>query len=240
MAEYNGPNRSDIIDTPLLAKFFYNLDTLVSKKTKIYVLGGTALTLLGIRKEGSRDVDIVCEEHFHEVNAALGTIKNNMRSGKIFIPIMRNKKEVKRFYFPKDAIIQLFGMNITENMRLPEDFDKFAHKLKVIGWVMPEEGKIKMVSCNELFGNITIYTLGLADIFCSKVFAFRERDREDIKAMIEKRGLYFRWHKKFILGRFQDFWKTNKHVSEDMKRGAIATYNAFQEEYPNHLLQLIL
>jgi len=240
MSQYLGPKRSDLIDAPLLSRFFSTLDSLVNRKVKVYVLGGTALTLVGLRKEGSRDIDISCDDDFNAISESVNKVMASFRAARIFIPITQSGKEVRNYYFPKDAIVQIFGTDLTENKRLPEDFHKFAHRLKTIEWVMPEGGVVKSMSCDDLFNHISIYTLGFADIFCSKIFGLRERDRNDLVFMIEHRGLYFRWHKKFILKRFQEFWKANRNTSEDIKKGAIRTYNWFQEKYPNHLLTLKL
>lgn len=240
MAVYEGPQRDDIIDAPLLSRFFFNLDHLIDGKIKVYVLGGTALTLLGLRKEGSGDIDISCNDNSSVLNDALDIVRRNIRAGKIFIPITKGKKEVKAYPFPRDAIVQVFGTSLTEGKRLPEDFTRYAHKVKNIEWVIPEGGIIRSLRCDEVFGHIEIHTLGFADIFCSKVFGLRERDRNDITFMIKNKGLYFRWHKKFILHRFQQFWKANKGTSESIKRGAVQTYNAFQQSFPDHLLTLKL
>lgn len=135
---YDGPQKNTI-DRPLLSKILYHLDTLVPHDTKVCLIGGSALTLLGVREHGSEDVDIICLNHDGRFQGTVHHINQAISDGKIYIDVT-DKGVVKQHYpVGRSALVQNFGMNLP-SANLPSDFDRKAHHIRKIEWVFPEGG----------------------------------------------------------------------------------------------------
>jgi len=126
----------------------------VESPLHMYALGGTALTIRGI-KQSTRDIDINFENKQQYTYAT-----------KIFSQVGFIQSSTLRWITQEGLAIDVFfGENILGTQLLND--------------------ALKKAKKEQVFGNITLYTLAFEDIIISKLARGDERDFDDIKAIFE-------------------------------------------------------
>lgn len=238
------PINSNEIDAAMLSRTFYDLDKHLNNVEAICAIGGTALMLMGL-KRASLDIDIIPLGNSSDINNALKYVYENIAKGQIFIPITENKKEVKRYVISKNLIIQTFTRKLPlqkqgEYLILPSDFEQYIHEVKTVRWILPEGGKEIRISTKKIFSNTRLFTLGINDLICTKIFSPRQKDVEDIYALLKHIPLsqrYFVNNKKKLLERFQEYIKFNESNIKVIVTG-INFYNKLVSDPKINLLDL--
>jgi len=229
---YDGPEDEDRIDAPMLSKVLYFMNTTLPKRTKICLLGGSALTYLGVRTSGSEDVDFLPLNHESDISESLRTVNAHLEKRHLYIEVQDeygNPK--KRYSLPEKAHIQNLGYNLT-SVRLPKAFSERAHKMKKIPWVMPQGGEEINIPTRKIFTRIELYTPDLLDMFMVKLFAGREKDKKDLHALlgsIPKTKRFYTRYAKELRGRMYEYLECNPARKESKR--AIELYKYFQREH---------
>ena len=85
---YKGP-APKTIDGPFLSRILYYINSQMPKHSKICLLGGSALTYLGLRKAGSEDVDVLAINNGGDLNEAMSKVNRLIAERKVFIEITK-------------------------------------------------------------------------------------------------------------------------------------------------------
>lgn len=241
---YSGPVKPGMIDAPLLSKILWDLGSHLHSNTSICLIGGSALTVLGIRKAGSEDVDFIALDTHDDFESSMGAVAGSIRNGHLGVTITHDGKTVKQFLIHKDTIIQVFGTEMSisrnENLSLPKDFTKYIHKVKKLKWVFPEGGREGYLSSDDILSNLTVYTLGLHDLLCTKIFSPREKDIRDLQTLFREIPLsmkFFSLRKKVLAERFVAFVKENAEKKSLVTNG-IVHYEFFRKNNPRLIEKL--
>ncbi|MBN1275194.1 hypothetical protein JXA12_02790 [Candidatus Woesearchaeota archaeon] len=212
---YEGPKKNTI-DEPMLSRIIWKLTPFVPVHTDLCLIGGSALTVLGMREYGSEDVDIICLNRDGRFQGIPKEINRKIANGEVAIEILKDGKVDQRITLSPNATVQNFGLNLP-SANLPQDFAERAHKIKRIKWAMPD-GHVKHLHTRKLFGSrITLYTPCPADLFCTKLFTGRDKDKHDLLNMIEKdhsTSRYFRRYSHELPARFKEYAALNETRAE--------------------------
>jgi hypothetical protein len=214
------------IDAPMLSKLLWHINSYLRKKVKFCFIGGTALTLLNIRESGSEDIDILLIEESQEIVDALKDTLSDIT--KISIDVNGIKYPV-----PKNIHVHFFSnyeLSLSEGLgrlKLPADTIAFMHRIKLLKWVMPENGSVIKIKAAKICPKMEIFTLGIYDLFCTKIFFPREKDKADVLMQLENLPLtmrLFSWRRNELLRRFKNFISANKDNPKLIDNG-IKFYN---------------
>ena len=151
---------------------FNDIGRALSKKLFVYSIGGTAMMLRGLKDE-TLDIDLVFDKE---------------RDRKLFIEILEEKG------FKKDdkRVIETYGLkkNTPAMLRLESSafvFDLFLNK--IISSVFSEGMKKRATQIHEFGDNLVIKVADPNDILIMKSVTGREKDNDDIIAIINDNKL---------------------------------------------------
>lgn len=240
---YTHPANNEI-DSAMLSKILHDLNYHLNTQVGICAIGGTALMLLDLKK-GSLDIDIIPLTHSAEIKKAIEYTISNVKEGKIYIPITENRKEVKKFFVSRNLVIQTFARKLPLEkygtfLNLPNDFQQFMHEIKTIRWILPEGGREVRMSTRKLLDNIQLYSLGIYDIICTKIFMPRQKDVEDIQSLLNTIPISMRFlgsRKKQLMERFLQYVYANQSNKRVVITG-INFYNNLVRKSKTKLLPL--
>lgn len=235
----NGLDIVTRIDMPMLARFINAMTIYLQDNVKLCFIGGSAMTLLGLKNQGSEDIDILLINRTSEIEHAINQVVRNWKHVTIQI---QHEQKTRSYVFNPHTEIQTFShgrlsMRSMGYLRLPSDFEKYMKRIHVVEWVMPNNGHIKNVSVNKVFRHIHVYTLGLHDLVCTKIFNPREKDQADLGVIFHELPVsmrFFSWKRKELVNRFMDFVRANQHNKELVRTG-INQYNTIRKLYGAYL-----
>lgn len=219
------------IDGPMLSKILYFMSTRLPHGTKLCLLGGSALTFLGVRTSGSEDVDFLPLNNESDISDAIRYINDSLSRKKISIEIHEYGIPQKIYSLTDEAFVQNLGTTLP-SAHLPHDFGSRTHKIKKIPWVMPEGGKEVSFPTHKLLKHVEIYTPNLLDMFLVKLFASRKKDQEDLRLLLDeipKTKRYYKRYAKELHERLFDFLEKNRKRVESKR--AITLYINLQKKY---------
>ena len=102
------------------------------------------------------------------------------------------------------------------------------------------KGIIKNEPVSIIFSHLKLFSLNMFDIFFTKLFMPREKDKQDIINMLENFPIsmrLFHWHKNNLIDIFKEYIISNHNQPELLLTG-INFYKYLQERYPGLLVKL--
>jgi len=145
---------------------FLNLLSDLNEPLELFVIGGTAMVLEGI-KEATKDIDFLTTENYDEIKRifSLAGLKEE------------SSNKVCNIWRLNDIRIDIFYESFILGVPFPDDWKNLSKKIR-------EVGKIK------------IYLLNWYDIIITKISRSEARDIEDILAIIKNQKLDIKFLKK--------------------------------------------
>ena len=231
-----------LVDRPLLSRFLNAMNLYLDERIKICLIGGSALTILGMRENGSEDIDILLLDKPSVVEHAINEVVKNWRHLTIQV---QHLGTLYTYYFNPHTQIQTFthgrlSMRSMGYLQLPDDYEKYMKHVHVVQWVVPSGGQLRNIPTKRIFPKIEVYTLGMLDLICTKLFNPRFKDKNDLMRLLHHLPTsmrFFKWKRDELTKRFMDFVRANKH-NKALIRTGVNEYNYFRKEFAHYLSPL--